>query len=647
MAKQHRYTNYSTSSPAACRSADRLPLWMREIRDGFGALFAGPWGWLPVLSVVMAFGLMLVAGAFRASVSGVGDPNRLYWLGLLILVVPIATRLVSVSASRSERLALVVLLGMGLYMVKVMHSPLAFTYPDELVHVSNAEQALRTQQLFGENSVLPVTPNFPGLPAVTSAIAGLSGLSIFASGLLVIGAARLLITLALFLIYERLSGSARLGGLAAVIYMANANYLYWSAQFAYESLALPLAVFVVFALVLRQEPVSEQAARPAILVALLGIVAVTITHHLASFWLAALLLVTALFSTLRGHRAREATPGLWALALASLGLVLFWNLVMAPGTFDYLSPVIRRGAGALAGVITGQESGRAPFESSGSYQAPLWEQVIGFVSVLLVLAATPLGLWSFFRRAPKSALAWVLVLTALAYFPLQALRLTGPGWEIANRTSEYLYVGIGFVISLAFLNRWLRRGSLFVAAATGIFAGVLFLGGVISGWPPWLRMAQPYLVTAEGREGEPEIIEPQGVAAALWSSKYLGPGNRLAADNSSARLMQAYGGQYALAGEQFGIRDLFLNETIDKGELEIIRVTGVDYLVYASPYTRWEDMLGLYYDPAAGTPSGEAGAQDPRISGKFDEHPGIARLLDTGNVVIYEIGGLTDATTAP
>ena len=48
----------------------------------------------------------------------------------------------------------------------------------------------------------------------------------------------------LFLLFRRISGSPRIAGLGTAIYVANANFLIFGAQYSYESLALPLLVVV-------------------------------------------------------------------------------------------------------------------------------------------------------------------------------------------------------------------------------------------------------------------------------------------------------------------------------------------------------------------------------------------------------------------
>jgi hypothetical protein len=614
-----------------------------------GAWLDGPLGWLPILVLVMALGLLLVSLAFRASVSGAEGKVALYWLGLLLLVIPAAARLAARSPQRAERLALVMILGMALYGVKVMHSPAAFTYADELVHYANTQNILTTHRLFGENSILPVTPFYPGLPLLTSVLSSLTGLSIFSSGLIVVAAARIIIMLSLFLLYEGLSSSSRVAGLAAVFYTANSNFLYWSAQYSYESIALPLAVFVAFAIFIllpRSSPTKRSIIRhPAFLVALIGVFAITVTHHLTSIALAVLLALGALFSTILPNKEnREVRLSLYILTSVAIAAVLLWNLIVATGTRDYILPVLLRAINAGVELLTGggEESGRVLFESNSSVKTPIWERVLGITSVLLILAAIPFGLWAFWRRLRTNALGWILVVATLSYFPLQGLRFTGPGWETANRASAFLFVGIAFIVSLAFLMFRVKVRSQSANIVVGIAAAILFSGGVISGWPPTLRMARPYNVELAAPGLQQESISPQGVAAAEWALTHLKPGSRIAGDNSSARLMQAYGQKYALAGSEYGIRALFFNETIDRGELEIIQVTGIEYLVFTRPQTRWDQMLGLYYNPAEGLLESEAEFLRSGNRDKFDENPGVDRLLDTGYVVLYDIGGLLD-----
>ncbi len=81
-------------------------------------LAADGWGWLPVLSLTSAVGVFLLALAYNGGRDAAQWADALFWFGLLVLFLPIAGRLLSLGASRRERIALLVVLGMALYLAK-------------------------------------------------------------------------------------------------------------------------------------------------------------------------------------------------------------------------------------------------------------------------------------------------------------------------------------------------------------------------------------------------------------------------------------------------------------------------------------------------------------------------------------------------
>jgi Gpi18-like mannosyltransferase len=54
--------------------------------------------------------------------------------------------------------------------------------------------------------------------------------------------------LSLFLFYEQVTRSSRMAGMATLIYMANPHFLFFDAIYSYETLALPLALFMLYIL---------------------------------------------------------------------------------------------------------------------------------------------------------------------------------------------------------------------------------------------------------------------------------------------------------------------------------------------------------------------------------------------------------------
>ncbi|MGC1584766.1 MAG: hypothetical protein WA791_03540, partial [Rhodomicrobium sp.] len=148
-----------------------------------------------------------------------GTPGRqaLYALGVVLMAFPVSLRVAWPGVSRSELLLSVSILGIGLYGIKILHSPLHFAMFDEFLHWVSAQNVMESDHLFIPNALLPISPLYPGLEILTTALTNLSGLSIFAAGVLVIGIARVAFLYALFVIAELLTGSSRVAALACVV----------------------------------------------------------------------------------------------------------------------------------------------------------------------------------------------------------------------------------------------------------------------------------------------------------------------------------------------------------------------------------------------------------------------------------------------
>jgi hypothetical protein len=258
-----------------------------------------------------------------------------------------------------------------------------------------------------------------------------------------------------------------------------------------------------------------------------------------------------------------------------------------------------------------------------------------------MLLAMPFGLrqiWLRFRRQP---IALMLTGAALAYFAVLGLRLSPAAWETGNRASEFLFIGLAFVLALAVLELWNRQHAPWLGrvAVLGSIA-IIFMGGIIAGWTPTLRLSQPLQVNV----GE-AVIEPQGFAAANWMRAALGPGHQIATDESNARLMLAYGGQLTLTGGYPDIKDLLGMTDFPDWQVELMREWAIQYVVYDRRFMSWNNMAGYYFDqtPAGSLPS--TALFDPAAYGKFDQQTEISRLFDSGNIVIYDVRAISHATT--
>jgi hypothetical protein len=621
------------------------------------------WGWLPALTIVYALALLLVAAGYTAARGSHDIAPTLYWAGLLLIFVPTAARLCGVSATRQERIGLVIVAGLALYMVKVLHSPLDFTFHDEFLHWRTAKDIFLSNRLFIENPVLTVSPLYPGLEIITTAFAQLSGLSIVDAGLITVGVARVVFMLGLYLFFEIVGRSAQLGGMATLLYLGNSNFLIFDSQFSYESLSLPLATAVLAIILVKQRTPGFSLFRLMVVVSPI-LLTIAITHHLTGYALGGLLILWMLTSPLIGVRWRDSlTVGL--IGALAIGIILLWTRYTGNVAQGYLGPVLGGGANEFVALILGENAGRQLFQGETGQVSPLWERLIGIVSVLAIVAVLPFGLWQILRtpfrnrtqsqgievfqanrlrawqRNQGNAIALVLALFAMFYPVMLGLRLTTSGWEIANRSSGFIFWAVAFVVSLGILRLRTSRvsprawGLIFV-----IWSSVIFLGGTIAGWPPWARLTGPYLVSADSRS-----IEPQGIASAQWAGAYLDPQDRIAADRINTLLLASYGRLRPVTHQydEIYISPVFLSNELGAYELNLIRQVDLRYAVVDDRLSTSLPTVGVYFE--AGEPgSGQytSPAWLPSLN-KFDTMSEVSRIFDSGNIHIYDVEALNDA----
>ena len=434
------------------------------------------------LAATTGLGLLIVSIAdFRARL-GLDLSELLFWIGLAILVMPVAIALWSPRPTRMQRIGAVILLSLGLYGVKICYSPGTFAFFDEFSHWRTAIDISSTGRSSRRIPLAPVSALYPGLESFTAMFASLAGLGIDQAALLVIGTARIVVVVGLFLFFERATVSARAAGLAALIYTANQSFLYFDAQFSYESFALALAATALVALAARTQ-YNRSASRRLTFVAIVAIAATVVTHHVTSFGLVAFLVLWVVVWRLHRRPAGTEAPPIAAAAFGAAAAGA-WLLLVASKTIDYLAPLLGGGLQQILQIIAGEAGVRSLFTDQTGLQAPLAERAVTYLAVILTLAALLAGFMTILRLYRESPLALALGLVALVYPASLVFRLTAGGAETAARLSAWAFVGVAFVIAC-----WAASvGAVRVSATRRAFlAGasvVVFVGGVIAGIPP-------------------------------------------------------------------------------------------------------------------------------------------------------------------
>jgi hypothetical protein len=570
--------------------------------------------------LIMASGVLVISAAYAAGRHGSAGTawHAAFWVGEALLFGPLAWRLLSRSGpGESEAAGLVLCAATATYLVKVAYSPDAFRFPDELEHWRTTANLLSSHHLFGVNYLLPVSAAYPGLEEVTGALVSLTGLPVFTAGLIVAGLAHLLFAAALFMVFRLVSGSPRIAAAAGAIYATNPHYQVFDAIYGYQTLAL---AFFGLALV-------AAIGRTRWVLAVMLTAATVITHHVTSYVLAGSLLLLTGIGVVRRRAPGHGTVRFAMLAGACLGLVVLWVALAARGTVSYLEPTVR----GLTGVFT---AGRAT--GSGSPAGPITDQLASYAATALIMIGLPFGWWQIWQKQRHDTWALALGAGASAYYLAALVRVAVPdGSELAGRSLTFIYIPVSYTLAMAAagpVRALLNRMTLSVRPAFVVAAGILLVGGIAAGWPPyWERLPGHYFV-----DGFESGITPEGLAAASWARTTLGPGQRIAADFTSYLLLGSYGDQ-----DPVGDLDaLYCGPSWTDGDAALANQQAIGYLLVDLRMSEQEAITGGYFADSSAVCPSPIPRQDLT---KFDAVPGFSRVYDSGNIVIYALPGAQDA----
>jgi hypothetical protein len=572
-------------------------------------------------------GMLFVAAYSSANRAG-GWVHELYWAAIAVSLATTAAIFVLAKDKRRAAAGLTVVLAVLLSLPKFLRAPQYFNFYDELAHLQASNALLQGHGLFATNPLNRVVTDYPGLHLVTAVTSAVTGASVYVAGSIVILLARVAGCLAVLLLAERLARSPLVGLLAVVIFVANPAFMFFDAQYAYESLALPL-VAVILLLALRLADTGDEDRTPTFVAALFLSLAVVITHHSTSYVLAALLVLLLLV----GRAARKPTSKhLVALCGLTIVAIAAWLSTVARYTFTYIGPYLRSNLTSLPDFLSGSDKPRQLF--GGFLPVPEYERLASFAAIVGLAVLYVGGAWTLLRdrSGHKSPSLWVFALLGSALFislPLVALRQD----QVAKRIWEFAFIGIAPFCGV-FLARWImtargRIGGRFAVAAL-LFA--IFVGSGVMRSGEHIRFPGPYLPSADPRSMTPDVV-----AAARWLKQTWGPDHPIIGDRTLAATFGSYGDQEPITYQEDGrpVWKIFFSETLTPEVTQELRRSGTEWIAVDLRSAGKFPLTGYYFSES------EPGAYistnlTVRDLTKFDHGP-FRRLYDNGHVVLYEV----------
>jgi len=544
--------------------------------------------------------------------------------------------------TRAARNTAVVCLGITPALMWQAPNPLMFTGFDEQLHMRTLGDIISSHRLFEANPLLGVSPQYPGLEAVTVLLHQI-GLPTMAAAMTVILLCRLTLVTVLCDAVEQLTGDARAGGMAVAAYAVSPQFVFFNSQFAYQTLALPLALAAV-SLLGRARKADYPV--PLFLGATVCLFGVAVTHHVTGFLTAVFLVLWTLVE--RGQARLRVLYG----ALVAVASTLAWAMVQWSMLQDYFGPILDDVASQFSGGLR-----RKPFQDSGGSVLPFWERLLllyyalALTLVVLALAVYAFNWWG--RRIfgprelrPERWLPSLLLLFMVLLLPvLLAARVVPKGGEIFDRSSSFLFLPFSLLLGHYAVRFWWHeprnsgsghRWRAPVGRATAIvLASLMFVGGYILGsGPTWSRLPGPYLVAADSRSMDSETL-----AAVAWARESLPPGSRMAADRVSSVLFAAEAGVWPVVTTERGLEPPALYFADDWGQPQTDTARGLR-LRYLYVDRRMADELphlGSYF--FSGETPEIRQLTDWELT-KFDTVPGIEVVYRHGPISIYELKGI-------
>ncbi len=515
-----------------------------------------------------------------------------FWIGVLLGFAGIAYQLINRANTPRAYREILVVLGVWGLLPRLLRGGLSPLFFDEFDHLRLAQDLSATGHAVSLDHLFQLGASFPGLELLTSTTAFVSTLSIWHSGLLVVALSHVLGIIGVFTLVGEHRSDARQGAFAALFYACNPSWLYFHAQFSYETLALPLLVWL---LVLTDRWRRDGASLGTVGGFLFIAAALPIVHHATSAIAVAILviwLVASMCTDLFGQDHR-ISRGTWRVSLASVLtaiLVIGRLLLVGSKLWTYWSPALNVGSigTSLRRLVGGGGGGRSLF---GGAHLPWWELGAGFllVPILLFILARALmqGRGSTDRTDGLELTFWVL---ALAFFVTLPLDLLASLSEAVHRSWGFSFLGLS-AVAASVVTPFLRRpGRWRLLTAAAVFS-VIAIAGTSVGISTNYQFPGPVEAGVDGRS-----IGSQTTLVAGWFASHSSSRDHVFVDRFVSRQIAVTSRADVMIPWQ--LWQMAYAPSLQLSTLATLARLHVDYMVFDRRMTTIFPPAGFWYSPS-------------------------------------------------
>ncbi len=548
--------------------------------------------WLRLIAVLSLSVLLIALSMWLATRGQSNLQFPVFWTGVLLGFAGLSYQVIKVAKTPRDYQEILVVLGIWGMVPRLLRGGLSPLFFDEFDHLRLAQDLTATGHAVALDHLFQIGASFPGLELLTSTTAFVSSLSLWNVGIIVVVLAHVLGILGLFTLVGEHRRSARQGAFAALFYACNPSWLYFHAQFSYETLAMPLLIWLlVFADRWQRDGASRSTVGSFLVVA----AALPIVHHATSAITLAILLIWVFASISldvfgSNHHLSKATKRLVLASSIAAVLVIARLVLIGPTLWHYWSPVLNVSSiwHSLLKLIDGSGGGRTLF---GGAHLPWWEITAGFLLVPLLLFILGRALLQI-RKSPTptdglEVTFWVL---AVAFFLTLPLDLVSSLSEAVHRSWGFAFLGLAAVaggVVVPFLERE-GRWRLFT---TGIVFSVIAIAGTSVGISTNYQFPGPVEAGVDGRS-----IGSETAMVANWFALHSGSSDHVFVDRFISRQIAVSTRADVMMPWQ--LWQVAYAPSLDSVTLEWLRRFQVTYMVFDRRMTTIIPQTGFWYSPS-------------------------------------------------